>query len=126
MSKEHYEFSILAKINVTVGQFLEGGGKFRLIYSGGKCCALFSVGRVTAYYLFPRSGYSRSRLGKETTQLTEISIINRKLQPSFLRQNADSLAQAIPVFYSVCVTVCVSVSKMLTVLLIQCMFSAVL
>lgn len=118
MSKEHYEFHILAEINVTVGHFLKGGGKFKLIYSGGKCYALFSVGRVTAYYMFPRSGYSRS--GYSRTQLTEISIINRKLQPSFLRQNADSLAQTIPVFG------CVSVSKMLTVLLVQCMFSAVL
>lgn len=95
----------MAEINVTVGSFLKGGGKFRLIYSGGKCCALFSVGRVTAYYMFPRSAYSRSKLGKEATQLMEISIINRKLQPCFLRQNADSLAQTIPVFSSVCVTV---------------------
>ena len=72
-----------------------GGGKFRLIYSGGKSCALFSVDRVTVYYTLPNS---RGGLGKEAAHLIEILFINRKLQPRLPRQNADCLARTIPVF----------------------------
>lgn len=44
---EQSNFSIITEINVIVGWgFFAGGGKFRLIYSGGKYCAHFSVGGV--------------------------------------------------------------------------------
>jgi len=41
---------------------------------------------------------SRGGLGKEAAQLIEILLISEKLQPRFLRQNADCLASTVPVF----------------------------